>query len=492
MATSIPDNSASFSLAEVAQACGGTVAEGASPKYRICGVHTDSRRVPAGGMFVALVGEHFDAHQFLPQVAEAGVGAALVRTGTPVPAGLPAVYVADTLVALGDLAAFHRRRWGQRVVAITGSAGKTTTKELTWAALDAVERSARKGDKSGASRVMRTAGNLNNLIGVPMTLLTLTPEHSVAVVELGTSRHGEIARLAAIAGPDVGVVTSVAVAHAEGLGSLSGVAREKADLLRALGRKSIGVYSLDCPALVVELGSVQCAKVSFGRAERSAFRLIEQESDSRAQGQGTMLCRYRIEGTDEALSVPLSMLGDGPAVDTAAALAVVVALHGVKGVKESIVGLAGVQPVQGRMSPQHGPNGCLILDDTYNANPASVAMSLRTLCDAGGQRGGTTYAVLGDMGELGEMWEQEHRKVGLLCAQLRISEVIGVGTAMKAAVRSAVEAGLTTARCVGDAADVAGLLAQRLGPNDVVLVKGSRSMKMERVVHALQVRGANA
>ncbi|MDD9964778.1 MAG: Mur ligase family protein, partial [Myxococcales bacterium] len=236
MATPIPANRASFTLTEIAHVTGGRIV--GPGQGAVCGVVTDSRRVTPGSLFVALQGEHHDAHRFLPQVAEAGAAAALVMPGRAVAAPTVAIEVPDTLAALGSLAAHHRRAWGGTVVAITGSAGKTTTKELTAAALAA----------TGLS-VARTVGNLNNRIGVPMTLLALDASSELAVVEMGTSAPGEIATLAVMTDPQVGVVTTVAVAHSQGLGSLAGVAQEKLSLLAALGRHGVAVYGIDSEPL---------------------------------------------------------------------------------------------------------------------------------------------------------------------------------------------------------------------------------------------------
>ena len=221
MATAIPPNEAAFALAEIATGTSGRV-EPAGSTARVRGVVSDSRAVRAGQLYVALRGEHHDGHKFLAQAHAQGAAAALVSDVQQAPAGLPLIIVADTRRALGELALAHRVRWGGELIAITGSAGKTTTKELTAAALRAL-----------GHRVHSTQGNLNNEIGLPMTLFGLAPEHDVAVVELGTGGPGEIAWLAHVARADIGVVTTVSLAHAEKLGSLDGVADEKTALLRA-------------------------------------------------------------------------------------------------------------------------------------------------------------------------------------------------------------------------------------------------------------------
>lgn len=479
MATRIPDNRARFTLQEVAQACGGT-AVGGDPDLQLQSVLTDSRRVGPGALFVALRGENFDAHRFLDQVHAAGASAALIEKGTRVPAGLATVVVADTLRALGDLAAFHRKRWGGRLVGITGSAGKTTTKELTHAALCMVS-------DSGERAVARTEGNLNNLIGVPMTLFTLESQHQTAVVEMGTSAPGEIARLAEIASPQVGVVTSVAAAHAEGLGSVEGVAREKAALLRALPDTGTAIYNLDCPELVAEVQTITCRKLSFGQSEQADFRLLKQDITAGMQGALAALCSYRVPGDNAPLEAPLAMLGQGPAVDAAAALAVVHALLDGSAVQAAVAGLGRVAPVSGRMCPVQGPGGCLLLDDSYNANPASVHTSLRSLAALARKRGGRAFAVLGDMKELGALTADEHTAVGQACVKLRLDGLVTMGESMRGALHEAKQGGVAFTLDAASSQDAAHALLPMLAPSDVVLVKGSRSMAMEQVVEQLAV-----
>ncbi|NOY89707.1 MAG: UDP-N-acetylmuramoyl-tripeptide--D-alanyl-D-alanine ligase, partial [Deltaproteobacteria bacterium] len=213
MATELPRCRARFLLSEIARVTGGQLV---GEDLEVRGVATDTRGMPEGALFVALRGPRFDGHRFVSEALEAGASAALVQDESALAPGQRAVLVADTLRALGDVAAFHRRRMDVQVVAITGSAGKTSTKELLADALAA-----------GGRDVLRTRGNLNNRIGLPLTLLALEPRHEIAVIEMGTSEPGEIARLTEIARPDVGVLTLVAAAHTEGLGSLEAVAAEK-------------------------------------------------------------------------------------------------------------------------------------------------------------------------------------------------------------------------------------------------------------------------
>lgn len=462
MGTPIPDNAARFDLDELAHVVGGRSSKAAG---HVEGVTTDSRRAGPGKLFVALRGERHDAHRFLPAVAQAGATAALVERGTAVPEPLVAIEVDDTRAALGQLARHHRRRWAGRVVAITGSAGKTTTKELTAAAFAAAGR-----------RVMKTAGNLNNLVGVPMTLLTLDTSSDLAVVEIGTSGPGEIAALTAMSEPDLGIVTTVAAAHTEGLGSVERVAHEKLALMRGLSSDGIGIYGADNPLLASGASEVLGERGrGFGRAQDAFACLLSHSLDEQLRSR----CRYRVgDQTCEAL---VSLIGIAPALDAAAALAAVVVECGGDVLETATAGLAAVPPVAGRLYRRTGPEGCLVIDDSYNANPASVRASLETLAQAGAVRGGRTFAVVGDMMELGALSEAEHRRVGEAASALGIDVLIACGPLMGDAVEGAAN---VRAHSVADALAAVPLLHD-LSERDSVLVKGSRSMRMERLVEAL-------
>ena len=466
MATPIPDNTASFDPALLRSLFG----EPSEPLARpVVGVCTDSRRVKKGQLYVALRGEQHDGHAFLPQIAGTAA-AAVVERGREVPAGLPAFEVDDTLEALGALAAAHRQRWPGRVVAITGSAGKTTTKELTAAALTAC-----------GCHVLRTSGNLNNRIGVPMTLLTIGPEHDMAVIEAGTSMRGEIAALTRIISPDVAIVTGVSVAHTEGIGTLEDVADEKASFYDGLGDDGVAVYFADSAPLRARLPEGAGACLGFGASEDADVRLLGHQLGKDLR----MRCSYAVPGIEAPVEVQLAMLGVGPALDAGAALCAVLACQGAGDIPAAVAGLARVAPVPGRLCPVAGPGGSVLIDDTYNANPASMGASLRTLAEAARARGGRAIAVLGDMKELGAESADAHVEVGRQAAAAGVETLIGCGHAMAAAVKSAAAAGVPRALLAADT-DEASASVGSLGSGDVVLVKGSRSMRMERVVQALQ------
>jgi len=325
-----------------------------------------------------------------------------------------------------------------------------------------------------------------------MTLFSLTEAHRIAVVEMGTNQPGEIARLAQIAQPLVGVVTSVAIAHAAGLGSLAGVASEKTDLLRALPASGTAIYSADSEPLARAVQGVACRTMTFGVQEQATVRLEHERLTLTSKDELVSMNRYRVFGLEEAIEIPMVLLGRGAAVDAAAVLAVVMAVFGSSTIEEAAQGLRAVAPGAGRMHPVHGARGSLIVDDTYNANPASMEASLQSIREIAGVRGGRAFAVLGEMKELGEHAQDCHRALGRLCGALELAGLVGYGAAMSDTVKAAQRTGMAHATLAESHAHACELIARDLQPEDVVLVKGSRSMMMEQVVAMLCNEGEEA
>lgn len=462
MATSIPSNEARFTREEVLVATRGTPV--GPPWESACGVVTDSRAIVPGNLFVALRGERFDAHAFASQAVEAGAAAVVVERGATLPEHVSAVEVEDTLRALGDLAHAHRRAWNGRVVGITGSVGKTTTKELTAAAL-----------RSAGHSVLATKGNLNNRIGVPMTLFQLDGDVDLAVVEMGTSEPGEIARLAEIAAPDVGVVTHASLSHTEGLGTLGAVADEKVSLLHALDADGIAIANGDNGPVKKRAAVVRAKrKLFYGRAAGNDVRVIDWDVD--AEG---MLARFQVRG--QGVEIEMGLLGQGAALNAAGALAVALGLG--EPLEDAARGIAGVEPAPGRMQPRSARGDRLVVDDTYNANPASVEVALGAARAIADKRDAPLVVVLGDMKELGAQSEEAHQKVGEQVADVDAFLFIGCGEGMHIAVDEANARGTDTLwfEDAGECHEI----GDRLPLNAVVLVKGSRSTRMERVVTPL-------
>ena len=462
MATPISTNQAQFGRDEVISATGGT--PGGPAWERVRGVVTDSRAIEPGNLFVALRGERFDAHEFAADAAEAGATAVIVERGTSLPAHVSAVEVEDTLHALGNLARAHRDAWNGKVVGITGSVGKTTTKDLTAAAL-----------QSSGHRVLKTAGNLNNRIGVPMTLFRLDESVDTAVIEMGTSEPGEIARLAEIAAPDVAIVTRASLAHTEGLGSVEAVADEKVSLLHAIAHDGVAVAYGDDPPLKKRASVVGAKrKLFYGRTAGNDVRVIDWD----VAADGTE-ARFQVRGQE--VEIAMRLLGEGAVLNAAGALAIAFGLD--SPLEDAARGIAGVAPSPGRMQPRSGTGERLIIDDTYNANPASLEVALNTARAVAEGRQAPLVVVLGDMKELGAHSEDAHRKVGELISDAGVFLFVGCGEAMRKAVGTANPRGVDTL-WFENASECEGL-SERLPLNAVVLVKGSRSMEMERAVGPL-------
>ena len=422
------------------------------------GVSTDSRTTPRGALFVAVRGPRFDGHDFVGGAGSRGAAAALVER-TP-NASIPFIHVRDSVRALGELAAAWRNRFRDLLlVGITGSNGKTTVKEMAAAIFRTL------------GPVSATRGNLNNEIGVPLTLCELDAEHGAAVVELGASHRGEIAALTTLVRPSVGVVTQCAPAHLEGFGSIEGVARAKGELFERLPDDATAVVNADDPfaGLWRELARPRRC-ISFGAGVDADVRVRA------ASGAGRR--HVALDTPAGNVEIDLALPGAHNAVNAgAAAAAALAAGASLDAIRE---GLAAVRPAKGRLESKRGPRGAEIIDDTYNANPASLQAGLRVL----GAKPAPRWLVLGDMGELGPEGASLHAEAGRRARRHGVERLLVVG-----------ELGVEAARAFGDGAthfaDCAALvdrLRDELPDGATVLVKGSRSMAMERVVEAIAER----
>ncbi len=450
-----------FSATDAIRWTGGALTAGADDAL-IAGVAIDSRTVASGGMFVAIAGPRHDGHDFLPQVIDAGAAALLVargRTLPELPARVAAIAVDDTTLALGALAAGHRARFDGPLVGITGSNGKTTTKEMCAAIL------------SVGAPTLATRGNLNNHYGLPLTLLARTPAHRRAVVELGMNHRGEIAELAAIAKPTVAAVTNVGTAHIEYLGSCETIAAEKGDLIAALDADGVAVINDADDFADTLAGRAPGRVLRFGRGETADVRAQDVVSDDGA------FC-FTLRLPDASCEVRVAGLGETTISNALCAAAAAFAAG--SSVAEIAAGLASYHGVSGRLERRELPDGVVLIDDSYNANPQSMEIALRLLAGSGS---GRRIAVLGDMGELGETADQAHREAGRLVANLGIDFLVAVGSHADRVAEAARAAGMPAGRvrCV-DTSDAAGAPVRSLARSgDWVLLKGSRSMRMERV-----------
>ena len=430
---------------------------------RLSGVSTDSRDLRPGALFVALRGEHFDGHAFLEVAARGGAGAALVERGStraPEAASLPVIEVEDTLRALGALALGHRRRFAPRVVAVTGSVGKTTTKELIAAAL------------SPLGPGLKTEGNLNNEIGLPLTLLRLDASHRTATFELGMNHLGEIARLAALAMPSIGLVTNVRGVHLETLGTIDRVADAKGELFQGLPPDGIAIAGAEEPLALGRAIASGRRVVTFGRG-RADVRLLELLSSD------LFGLSFRADVAGREVVARMAFLGEHNALNGCAALACALAA-GVDP-EAAAAALASARPAPHRLAVVPLPGDLVLLDDCYNANPHSVAAALETLRAVGaGRRIG---AVLGDMLELGPEERELHRRTGAGTAGLAF--LLAFGPRSAALAEGARAAGVPAVTHAASLEEGVEWLRHELRPGDLFLLKGSRGMRMERFAEAL-------
>jgi len=435
-------------------------------RMEIKGVSIDSRTIKKGELFVAIKGARFDGHDFVPEVIKNGAWGALVDrseldTKCSSLGGLRNILpVEDTIFALQEMSQMHRKKFAIHVIGITGSNGKTTTKEMLASIL-----------KQRGS-VLKNEGNLNNHIGVPLTLLKLDASHKSAVVEMGMSALGEIDTLARLVSPDVGVITNIGPAHLEFLGTMDVVAQAKAELLGNLKTDSTAVLNADDKYFTTLKHKYSGRVLSFG---------IENKADVSAAGirQGKNFTEMIIEADDSKVRVRLPAVGKhniyNALAAAAAATAVGMPLDAVK------YGLEDFSPVAMR-SELKQIKGRTVLADYYNANPGSVKAALETLITL--RAGRKSVAVLGDMLELGDISADAHREVGRTVANLGVDVLITMGSLAMYINEGALEAGMPKDRVIaaGSHAEAAALLKERSKNGDAVLIKGSRGMKMEKIL----------
>ncbi len=421
-------------------------------------VSTDSRSLRAGDLFVALEGEHFDGHDFLDAVARAGAGAALVSR--PVSAPLPTLQVRDTELALGQLGALNRELFGGTLVGITGSSGKTSVKNML------AEIFANRGS------TLATEGNLNNEIGVPLTLLRLEPQHRYAVIEMGAGKPGDIAYLRSLAQPDIGMLLNVMPAHLERMGSLQGIAETKGAIL-AGGR--FAIYPADSEFTPLWRNMAQAdANLEFAFDSSAAVHVSGMALD--AEGSSFTL---HVDGASAAVRLPLPGRHSVANAMAAGAAAVAAGLS----LEDVAAGLAAMTATGGRLFRQAGRDGIQVIDDSYNANPGSVRAAIDVLAELPGRR----ILVLGTMAELGDKVDSLHAEVGSYAAGSDIDLLWGAGPHTDAAVSAFGEGGRHF-----ESRDMMLQALPALRAGDTVLIKGSRSAGMEVIVRALLPQAANS
>jgi UDP-N-acetylmuramoyl-tripeptide--D-alanyl-D-alanine ligase len=467
-----------WTVQEIARALGVAVPSGLSPVERVAGVTIDSRAVGRGQLFVAIRGPRHDGHNFVAAALQAGAEAALVATDRissyPEEIRSRLFAVGDTLAALQELARAVRRAWGKRIAAVTGSVGKTTTKEILAALLGA------------KFRVLKSEGNLNNEYGLPLTLLRLEPEDKAAVVELGMSHRGELRRLAEIAEPEVGVVTRVAPVHLEFFSSIDEIALAKRELIEGLvGQDRVAVLNADDPR-VARFAEVARGRVlTFGCSPAAQFR-AEKIQDHGAAGS-----EFEFVGPGERARLALALPGRHSVENALAALAAASVWGLTAADAANVLRNIKVGEMRGRLLEFAA--GFALINDSYNSNPVALAAMIELLANTGDAKTGIyrrRILAAGEMLELGPDSARLHREAGRCAASRKLDCVVAVQGNAVEIVNGAIEAGMpaSQAHFFDDSTAAAAFLADFVRLGDLLLVKGSRGVKMERIVEALDAK----
>jgi len=467
-----------WTVQEIARALGVAVPSGLSPVERVAGVTIDSRAVGPGQLFVAIRGPRHDGHNFVAAALQAGAEAALVATDRissyPEEIRSRLFAVGDTLAALQELARAVRRAWGKRIAAVTGSVGKTTTKEILAALLGA------------KFRVLKSEGNLNNEYGLPLTLLRLEPEDQAAVVELGMSHRGELRRLAEIAEPEVGVVTRVAPVHLEFFSSIDEIALAKRELIEGLvGQDRVAVLNADDPR-VARFAEVARGRVlTFGCSPAAQFR-AEKIQDHGAAGS-----EFEFVGPGERARLALALPGRHSVENALAALAAASVWGLTAADAANVLRNIKVGEMRGRLLEFAA--GFALINDSYNSNPVALAAMIELLANTGDAKTGIyrrRILAAGEMLELGPDSARLHREAGRCAASRKLDCVVAVQGNAVEIVNGAIEAGMpaSQAHFFDDSTAAAAFLADFVRLGDLLLVKGSRGVKMERIVEALHAK----
>jgi len=464
-----------LTIEEVLKATGGKLLQGKESAF-FQGISTDSRTVAEGELFIALKGSRFDGHHYALEALKKKAGGVLIeeeRVGDIRWNGhrsKAVIAVKDTLSALGDIAQNWRRKYPTPVVALTGSNGKTTTKEMIANCLETT------------FPVLKTRGNLNNLIGLPLTLLTLSEKERVVVLEMGMNVPGEVRRLTEIAEPNVGLITNIQKVHLEGMRSLERLKEEKGELFRKMRRDGTIIVNQDDPRVVDLASAYPGQKITFG-IEHPA-EVMAKEIWLRGE-EGTSFTLI-LEG--EAIEIHLRLLGRHFVANALSAVAVA-CLFGVE-IKQAKEALEDFRPFAMRMEIIPLKGGMTLINDAYNANPNSMELALETLVEVKGK--GRAIAVLGDMLELGEFATEAHQQLGQKVSELSIDFLLTLGEEAAALVESAIrhKFPLERTKVVESHSEAASILREMVRDGDWILVKGSRGMAMEKIVEALKEWGA--
>jgi UDP-N-acetylmuramoyl-tripeptide--D-alanyl-D-alanine ligase len=442
-------------LSQFASACHGRLIGADRPFNEVA---IDTRTLMPGNLFAALHGERIDGHSFVGAAAAAGAAGALVQRQIDAP--LAQIVVANVEQALARAARAARAQFSGPVIGVAGSNGKTTVKEML------------AGILSQLGPCLATRGNLNNHLGVPMTLLRLDASHRSAVIEMGANRRGDVEQLVQIARPEIGLITNAGAEHLEGFGSLEGAARAEGEMVSGLSASGIAVINGDDAYASLWRASTEARVCSFGLRREADFGAEDLRFEVSVQGFCT---RFRLRSPAGSTAVTLALAGRHNVVNALAAAAA--AVNAGASLAQVASGLSQMQAVRGRLQFRRTRHGAWLIDDSYNANPSSVRAGLEVLSELPGRR----WLVLGDMAELGEVAEASHRELGELARSLAVERLYSFGP-LAALAADSFGAG---AERFGDAAELTRALDAALGADVRVLIKGSRVNRLERVVEAL-------
>jgi UDP-N-acetylmuramoyl-tripeptide--D-alanyl-D-alanine ligase len=466
-----PTANISWSLNDILKATGGEILSG-KQSIGFSGINIDSRQILPEECFVCLKGDTHDGHQFIPAVIQMGVRGVIADTSAldrthltqMEDASITCIGVKDTLLALGDLAAYLRMQSGLSVVALTGSNGKTTTRTMITHVL------------SRQFKVLAPIRNFNNLVGVPLTLLRIEPDHEWAILELGMNSPGEIRRLGEICSPDIGLITNIGPAHLEGLGSLEAIMEAKGEIIESISSNGTMIFNADDPRVMRLAKRAHCQTVLFGKAPEADIRASSLRSDPHGISFGLHAPQGEVQ-----VQLPLPGLFNVSNALAAAAVATClkVPLDDMQAALQSFI------PVQGRLNLLEFHDKVHLIDDTYNANPASVKAALNTLKGISGDQ--RCIAVLGDMLELGQAAPNLHHDIGCKTAKSGLDRLYVTGQFAADVAQGAQECGLAPELIFcGSKEEIFEQLENIIAPGDWVLVKGSRGMRMETLVLALK------
>jgi len=442
------------------------------PDELIHGLSIDSRKISSGQIFLALKGERYDGHTFLTNAINAGAMGVIMEAGTRISETLlrnnvAVITVSSTRKALGDLALWWRKQWGGRIIAITGSNGKTTAKEMAASILSLQENT------------MRSPGNFNNLIGLPLTILLLQEHHQVAVLEMGMNRSGEIARLTQIADPDIGLITNIAKAHLEGLGTLQGVVEAKGELLRMMSNDSIAILNGDDELYAHLARTFQGKIVTFGLSTRNLVR---------AEGIKTIGDRaqtFTVYLKGERIPVTIHLPGIHNVLNALCAAAIASCLS----IANDFIahGLGNFRPLQGRFHCIDLNGGICLIDDTYNANPSSLSAAVQTVKDVTQKKQGLVVG-LGEMMELGKDSSKYHFDAGQLIAGIGAKYLVVFGEHGQSIIEGACKGGMDIRQThiAKTHAEMSEAIKGQVEEGDVIFLKGSRKVALDKVVKGIR------